>query len=285
MIKPTQPLPLEFKGIALFTPGGDVVYCIDPLKRSRWHLDLCTALQSHLQLSSPPYFLVPCYTATADCWIDPKTQKRVITAEAQPRVLRYQALLNILFQTDAQIWRPIYRLDDNDCGPSMIDAYRQQFSELWEPHGLILEVTGDPSAQDPKDSKDRPSPASQFLERRPGGQTPGGQTPERQSVGRHALQERFTDQPSADNRYRFRLFVRSDEHLASEGILRVLHQTLEKVLQDAYTLQVIDVSKHPEQAEADHVAATPTLTRIWPSPRLSISGDLVSPERIARLLG
>ena len=271
-ITPTQPLPLEFKGIALFTPGGDVVYCIDPLKRSLWHLDLCAVLQSHLQLSSPPYFLVPCYTATVDCWIDPKTQKQVITAEAHPRVLRYQALLNILFQTDAQVWQPIYRLDDNACGPLMINAYQQQFSQLWEPHGLILAVTGAPSAQD---SKDRQSLASQFLDQHPERQAPDGQTPD----------GRFTKQPSETNRYRFRLFVRSDEHLASEGILRVLHQTLEKVLQDAYTLQVIDVSKHPEQAEADHVAATPTLMRIWPSPRLSISGDLVSPERIARLLG
>ncbi|MFM7558989.1 MAG: circadian clock protein KaiB, partial [Cylindrospermopsis raciborskii] len=57
-------LPQVFKGIALFTPGGDLIYCIDPSKQKRWHLHLCGVLQQILNLSEPPHFLVPCYTAT-----------------------------------------------------------------------------------------------------------------------------------------------------------------------------------------------------------------------------
>ncbi|MDJ0558735.1 MAG: circadian clock protein KaiB, partial [Microcystis sp. M53599_WE4] len=34
-------LPDIFKGIALFTPGGDLIYCIDPDKQTHWHLNLC----------------------------------------------------------------------------------------------------------------------------------------------------------------------------------------------------------------------------------------------------
>ncbi|MFM6041706.1 MAG: circadian clock protein KaiB, partial [Dolichospermum sp.] len=40
--------PQLFKGIALFTPGGDLIYCIDPSKQGRWHLNLCAALREIL---------------------------------------------------------------------------------------------------------------------------------------------------------------------------------------------------------------------------------------------
>ena len=58
--------PLAFKGIALFTPGGDVVYCIDPKKQNRWHVQLCGLLQYLLNLPELPHFLVPSYAATLD---------------------------------------------------------------------------------------------------------------------------------------------------------------------------------------------------------------------------
>ncbi|WP_239651521.1 hypothetical protein [Neosynechococcus sphagnicola] len=48
--------PNLFKGIALFTPGGDLIYGIDVSKQSRWHLHLCTALQELLGLTEPPHF-------------------------------------------------------------------------------------------------------------------------------------------------------------------------------------------------------------------------------------
>lgn len=90
-------LPQLFKGIALFTPGGDLIYCIDPSKQGRWHLNLCATLQEILDLPEPPHFLVPCYTATIDHWLDPRTQQIRTFAEAYPAVMRHQALLNAYF--------------------------------------------------------------------------------------------------------------------------------------------------------------------------------------------
>lgn len=94
--------PQLFKGIALFTPGGDLMYCIDPNKQGRWHLNLCAALQEILDLPEPPHFLVPCYTATIDHWLNPRTQQVQIFAEAYPAVIRHQAVLNAIFGTG--IW-------------------------------------------------------------------------------------------------------------------------------------------------------------------------------------
>ncbi|MGL6284372.1 MAG: circadian clock KaiB family protein, partial [Microcoleaceae cyanobacterium] len=76
-----------FKGIALFTPGGDLVYCIDPSKQSRWHLHLCAVLQDILGLPEPPHFLVPAYTATIDQWLDNRTNQIQVAAAIYPLVV------------------------------------------------------------------------------------------------------------------------------------------------------------------------------------------------------
>ncbi|MCZ8058097.1 MAG: circadian clock protein KaiB, partial [Microcystis sp. LE19-12.2C] len=97
-------LPDIFKGIALFTPGGDLIYCIDPNKQTHWHLNLCAALQSALGLPEPPHFLVPSFTATIDRWRDPYSHRIHTRAEVYPLVRRYQPLLNAIFATDERAW-------------------------------------------------------------------------------------------------------------------------------------------------------------------------------------
>jgi circadian clock protein KaiB len=96
--------PTLFKGIALFTPGGDLIYCIDHNKQNHWHLHLCAALQELLDLPEPPHFLVPCYTATVDRWFDAATRQIRIAAEASSAVLRFQPLLNAIFDTGDLDW-------------------------------------------------------------------------------------------------------------------------------------------------------------------------------------
>ena len=132
--------PGAFKGIALFTPGGDVVYCIDAQKQSHWHLDLCTALQEYLSLPEPPFFLLPCYTATVDRWIDPASQRPITLAEAYPKVIRYQALLNAVFNLEGVIWQPNYTAGET-CSPQLLDTHREQFPCLWQTQDLVLQVT------------------------------------------------------------------------------------------------------------------------------------------------
>jgi circadian clock protein KaiB len=238
-----------FKGIALFTPGGDCVYCMDTQKQVHWHVDLCAVLQKHLSLVEPPYFLLPCFTATIDQWFDAEAQQMVTVAEAYPRVLPFQALLNVLFeQTDLQ-WQPNYTLH-TECSKGLIESHRARFPQLWQSHDLILRA-------------DRALIGSTAPSAPMSGATPG--------TG-----------PSSP--YLFKLFVRGEDTLATETMLKLLCQTLESYLERSYTLQVIDVAKHPDQAESNHISATPTLVQVFPEPSRRIVGNLTSQKQLAQLL-
>ena len=88
---------------------------------------------------------------------------------------------------------------------------------------------------------------------------------------------------SQANHYVLRLFV-SCRHSSTELALRNLHQALERSLVQPYTLQVVDISKHPEQAEYDQVTATPTLMRVHPLPLRRIIGHLENDDHLLHLL-
>lgn len=133
-------LPQSYKAIALFTPGGDLVYSLDPDRRQHWHLDLCVAIQEVWHLSEPPHFLVPIYTATIDYQWDPRTQIRHIYAEAYRPSFPHRHLLNLLFQLPSPAWRCL----DNPQGQedlSFLLPYRRQFPQLWERQDWILDLT------------------------------------------------------------------------------------------------------------------------------------------------
>jgi circadian clock protein KaiB len=236
-----------FKGIALFTPGGDLIYCIDPDKQNRWHLHLCVALQEILSLSEPPHFLVPCYTATIDRWLDPRTQKVRVVAEAYLPVLRYQALLNVVFKTPDIVWQAA-PWQEEMCDPIVLGTYREQFPQLWEEHDLVVQF--DPDT---------------FHVR-----------------WQSELSDRLA-QAQVNPGYVLRLFV-SGHSAATEQTLQNLYQCLERSLHHPYTLKVIDVLKHPEQAEADQIAATPTIVKAWPPPVRKIVGEINDIEKILKLL-
>jgi circadian clock protein KaiB len=91
-----------------------------------------------------------------------------------------------------------------------------------------------------------------------------------------------SQQPNAQG-YLLRLFVSGNSE-ATEYTLKSLHQLLEHSLNHPYTLKVIDVSKHPDLAEANQISATPTLLRLWPQPVRRIVGDLNDFETLLRVL-
>lgn len=248
--------PKLFKGIALFTPGGDLIYCIDPNKQAHWHLHLCGALQEILDLPEPAHFLVPCYTATLDRWLDPRTQQVRTFAEAYPPVLRHQALLSAVFETGELVWQAA-PWTEGLCNPMVLATYYQQFPQLWEDHDLIVRFERCPA--------DELAIAPPTL-------------PHSQSVVSPLLQ-----QPEPQG-YVLRLFVAGNS-ATTERILQTLHQLLEQSLDHPYTLKVIDVFKHPEQAEADQVSATPTLVKVWPQPMRRLVGELDNVEKILQVLG
>ncbi|MGL5082674.1 MAG: circadian clock KaiB family protein [Microcoleaceae cyanobacterium] len=252
-------LPSLFKGIALFTPGGDLVYCIDPSKQARWHLQLCAALQEILSLPEVPHFLVPCYTATFDRWLDPKTQTVRQSAGAYPPTLRYQSLLNAVFGTEGLVWQPVSDAKEV-CHPLIIAAHYEQFFQLWENHDLVI------CLQD----LDTHSFRKQKV------------TSQAQPLPREGSLSMPIETPKTQG-YVLRLFV-SGHNLAAERTLKTLHQLLEQLDHHPYTLKVIDVLKHPEQAEADQISATPTLIKVWPRPVRRIIGEISDLDTLLRLL-
>ncbi|MDM9380180.1 circadian clock KaiB family protein [Chlorogloeopsis sp. ULAP01] len=240
------PLPQLFKGIALFTPGGDLIYCIDPSKQGRWHLHLCATLQEILDLPEPPHFLVPCYTATIDHWLDPRTQQIRTFAEAYPVVMRYQPVLNAIFDTGDLVWQSA-PWQEGLCDRMVLTSYRSSFPQLWEDHDLILRLD--------------PTEAVLYY------------------------QQTTTQQLQLDTQgYVLRLFI-AGHSPGTERILENLHELLEKYLGQPYTLKVIDVFTHPELAEANQVTATPTLVKVWPQPIRRIVGNLDHADKILQMLG
>ncbi len=239
-----------FKGIALFTPGSDLVYCIDPSKQDRWHINLCIALQEKLGLSEPPHFLVPGYTATIDRWRDPKTGDLRTMAEIYPPVQRYQALLNVMFNTHGLKWQ-VAQWQEESCSPMVLETYRHQFPQLWQRHDLVMRL-------------DTPQPREQEIA-----------VPSTPTIATSSSSKPFS--------YVLRMFV-SGHNAATEKTLKNLHQVLEQGLGQPYTLKVIDVFKHPEQAELNHVAATPTLVRVYPEPVRKIVGEFEDMDKILQII-
>lgn len=255
MSQATSVFPKLFKGIALFTPGGDLIYCIDPSKQAHWHLNLCASLQEILDLPEPPHFLVPCYTATLDRWLDPHTQQVQTIAEAYPLVLRHQALLNAVFNMGELVWKAA-PWSEGLCEPMVLATHHQQFPQLWEDHDLIVRF-------------------EQFS-------TDGLRLT--QSASHHQPEVSPLLQQPETQSYVLRLFV-AGHSATTERILQTLYQLLEQSLHHPYTLKVIDVFKHPEKAEADQVSATPTLVKVWPRPMRRLVGELDNVEKVLQVLG
>ncbi len=260
----SQPLPFLYKGLALFTPGGDLIYCVDPSKQGHWHFQLCQALQTLLHLPEPPLFLVPCYTATLDRWLHPHTQQLQISAEVYPRVWRYRSVLNMLFDLSAEHWQ-IITTPHEICDSVVLNSYQQRFPQLWQHHNLVIRLD---------QLSTIPSPTNNTLLQRSVMEQLDQETETVQ------LDNTETDVPQG---YVLRLFV-AGHNPHTTSILENLHQLLDQVLDVPYTLKVIDVAKHPERAEADQIAATPTLIKVWPKPLRRLVGSQLETDTIIQLL-
>ena len=58
-----------------------------------------------------------------------------------------------------------------------------------------------------------------------------------------------------------------------------LKRICEEHLKDRYTIEVIDLTRHPQLAAGDQIVAIPTLVRKLPEPLRRIVGDLRDTER------
>lgn len=263
----SQSLPFLYKGLALFTPGGDLVYCVDPSKQGHWHVQLCQALQTLLHLPEPPLFLVPCYTASLDRWLHPHTQQLQISAEVYPRVWRYRSLLNMLFDLPEEHWQ-IITTPVEMCDAIVLQSYQQRFPQLWQNHNLVVRLDQISTFNDASTNLESPHQSSL-------------QESIELVTDAVPLAKSDTNLPQG---YVLRLFVASHNPYTT-SILENLHQLLDQVLDVPYTLKVIDVTKHPERAEADQIMATPTLVKVWPEPVRRLVGDQLETDTIMQLLG
>ena len=294
MVQNQTSLPRLFKGIALFTPGGDLIYGINTSKQAHWHIHLCLGLQQILGLSEPPHFLVPGYTATVDRWLEARTQQLRTSAEIYPAVQRYQLLLKALFKTEEIVWQTA-PWQEEYCSPLILETYRHQFPQLWSNHNLIIRL--DPNFNERSTNLTR----SETLESL-------SQSSQRQDLTtdlsldsqreENGSKTSLLKTPSTTNKetklfsdplkiknsgYVLRLFISSD-NAAVEKTLTKIYQLLEEGLVYPYTLKVIDISKNPEQAESYQISATPTLVRVWPQPIRRIVGKLDDFERVLQII-
>ncbi len=275
------PLLEPLKAIALFTPGGDFAYCKDTEKQKHWHVHLCSALQEALHLSEAPHFLLQAYKATVDIYWDLLHDRLQVTATAMPAVLQYRGLLNHLFQIPGTQWQ-VDKIQEDLSDPSFLQQYRQEFPQLWTFHDLVIPVTQRstspeifaPTFYTPSPEVDPMQTSSpQYRDLKP---------PDERLSDRRT-QADTTPQRLDRERYILRLFV-SHKGTSTESALRNLHRVLERSHLQPYTLQVIDISKYPEQAERDQVTATPTLLRVQPQPSRRIVGNLENEDQLLHLL-
>ena len=244
-------LPKIFKGIALFTPAGDLVYGIDHNKQAQWHIQLCHQLQEIWHLSDLPHFLVPGYTATVERLLDPHTQQLTTIAEVYPAVKRYIPLLQVLFELEATTHWHIAPWQEEHCNPAVIETYRQHFPQLWSRKDLIVRMD------------------SQHLDELP------------QSKRKLS---RASDPPDSEAEgYILHLYISSNNHSA-KSTLSSIHQLLEEGLSSPYTLKIIDIAKNPEQAVVHQVLTTPTLIVVSPKPIRRVVGQLHDIERILNII-
>ncbi|HEY9767689.1 MAG TPA: circadian clock KaiB family protein [Coleofasciculaceae cyanobacterium] len=249
----TNVLPKVFKGIALFTPGGDLIYGVDPTKQTQWHIHLCHELQKIMGLADSPHFLVPGYTATVERWLDPQTQQLKTIAEVYPAVQRYIPLLQALFEVETTTNWHIAPWQEEYCNRAVIETYQPHFPQLWLPQDLIIRF-------DPKHL--------------------GKSTRENHQL-QNNVAKIIASKPAEG--YVLRLFIKSDCP-STEQTLSHVHRLLEEGLSSPYTLKVVDLAKHPEQAAIHQIATTPTLIRMSPKPIRRIVGQLDDTQRVLTII-
>jgi circadian clock protein KaiB len=64
-----------------------------------------------------------------------------------------------------------------------------------------------------------------------------------------------------------------------------LKKFCKQYLSNDYDIKVIDISIHPEEAEANNIIAIPTIFKVQPKPQQIFIGDFSDPELIVMKLG
>lgn len=94
--------------------------------------------------------------------------------------------------------------------------------------------------------------------------------------GQETLPEEETIEPG---HYRLRLYVAGQSPKSLKAIAN-LNQLCEAHLPGCHSVEVVDLTKHPELAVADQIMAIPTLVRRLPPPIKRVIGTLADVEKV-----
>ncbi|WP_114941510.1 circadian clock KaiB family protein [Mucilaginibacter endophyticus] len=75
------------------------------------------------------------------------------------------------------------------------------------------------------------------------------------------------------------LYIAGQTQKADRAIENI-NKYYQEHLQDGFTLEVIDLKKHPELASSEQIIAIPTLIRKLPAPVRILVGDLSDKEKV-----
>ena len=93
-----------------------------------------------------------------------------------------------------------------------------------------------------------------------------------------AVRKKEGDPEKGSDFWELRLYV-AGQTPRSITALANLRKLCEDHLQGRYSIEVVDLVKHPQLARGDQILAIPTLVRKLPTPMKKIIGDLSNTER------
>lgn len=95
--------------------------------------------------------------------------------------------------------------------------------------------------------------------------------------------EHLLKSTASEEHYVLRLYVTGSTSRSSRAISSV-HSLCEEYLPGRYELKVIDIYQQPDDAQAEHIIAAPTLVKSGPGPSRRVVGDLSDPRKIVASL-
>jgi circadian clock protein KaiB len=95
--------------------------------------------------------------------------------------------------------------------------------------------------------------------------------------------ENLLKSTASEEHYVLRLYVTGSTSRSSRAISSV-HSLCEEYLHGRYELKVIDIYQQPDDAQAEHIIAAPTLVKSGPGPSRRVVGDLSDPRKIVESL-
>ena len=85
----------------------------------------------------------------------------------------------------------------------------------------------------------------------------------------------------ADKPFVLRLYVTGGTPNSARAIVNT-RRLLEEHLHGRYSLEILDIAEHVEQAAEDQIVCAPTLLRVAPAPARRIIGDMSDAARVLK---